>query len=185
MEFKVRTEGALFDAAQRDAVMKDEITAYLTKGSKQLERAIAEKMPVNTGATRGALFSQVRGVAQGRGEAIVSLPVEHAEVLESGSKPHWPPRAPIELWVAQRFREKGGSIRAAVRSVRKRGSRETFADRQSAAIRSIAFLVARKIAQRGTKAIRMFARSVTELQPDIDRQWAETVTRIAQRLSGR
>ena len=185
MEFKVRTEGALFDAGQREAIFREEITAYLTKGSKQLERAIAEKMPVNTGASRGALFSQVRGVAQGRGEAIVSLPVEHAEALESGSKPHWPPRAPIELWVAQRFRDKGGSIRVAVKSVRKRGSRESFGDRQAAAIRSIAFLVARKIARSGTKAIRMFARSVTELQPDIDRQWADTVTRIAQRLSGK
>ncbi len=183
MEFRVRTEGALFDAMKREAILKDAISVYLTHSSKQLERAIAEKIPVNTGATRGALFSQIRGVSQGRGEAIVSLPVEHAEALESGSRPHWPPMAPIELWVRQRFRDKGGSIRAAVTSRQPKRSRLSAAARQERAIRSLAFLVARKIAQRGTKAIKMFSRSVTELQPEIDRRWVETVTHIARRLS--
>lgn len=183
MKVRVERTGSLFSATAIEAITGEEIKGYLTEASKRLERAIAEKIPVNTGVSRGALFSEVRGIAQGRGEAMVSLPVEHAEVLEMGSKPHWPPMAPIELWVRQRFRDKGGSIRAAVKETRRSGSRATFGDRQDRAIRSIAFLVARKIARSGTKAIRMFARSTAELQMVIDTKWQATVDTLAKRLS--
>lgn len=174
--FKVnlKTEGALFNAANREAIENEEIRAHLTWASKQLEASVAKLTPVNTGATRGSIFSQVRGVAMGHGEAIVSMPVEHAEALESGSKPHWPPSAPIELWVAQKFRDKGGSIRAAVK--------QTGRSKQ-AGIRSIAFLVARAISRRGTRAYRMFAKSVASLDPAIKARWQDTVDRIAKRLS--
>ena len=174
MQVKVERTGSLFSETARDAIMNEEVRAHLTWASKQLEASVAKLTPVNTGATRGSVFSQVRGVAQGHGEAIVSMPVEHAEALEMGSKPHWPPMAPIELWVAQKFRDKGGSIRATVK--------QSGRSKQSG-IRSMAFLVARAISRRGTRAYRMFAKSVASLSPAIEARWKDTVDRIAKRLS--
>jgi hypothetical protein len=190
MEIKVRTEGALFDASQREAIFKEEITKYLVSGSKRMEAAVALQIPVNTGATRGAVFSAIRGVAHGRGEAFVSLPVEHAEVLEQGSKPHWPPYDPasktfphIYLWVQQRFRDKGGSIRMGVKELRRKGARATFAARQDRALRSLTFLIARKISIKGTRARRMFALTKQAFEPILLREWEDVKAIIARRLS--
>ena len=190
MDIKVRTEGALFDAGRRDTIFKEEITKYLTSGSKRMEAAVALQIPVNTGVTRGAVFSALRGVAHGRGGAFVSLPVEHTEALEQGSKPHWPPYDPssktfphIYLWVQQRFRDKGGSIRVGVKEFRRKGTRATFAARQDRALRSLTFLIARKIAAKGTKARRMFALTKQAFEPILFREWEDVKAVIARRLS--
>lgn len=170
--------GNVFKGDIRNQIIADELRAYLTTSSKMLEAEVSKRIPVNTGATRGALFSSVRGTAVGRGEAVVSLPVEHADVLEFGSKPHWPPMAPIELWVRQRFRDKLGSIRLAVKSMK-----QTSGATQARAIRSLAFLVARAIARRGTKALHMFAAAERGLKPAIiGSMYDEMLKKIARRL---
>jgi len=170
--------GRFWRDSERDAVMTEELRAYLTASTKMLEAEVAKRIPVNSGVTRGALFSAVRGITQGRGEAVVSLPVEHADALEMGSKPHWPPRAPIELWVRQRFRDKLGSIRVAVKSMKKAAGSS-----QERAIRSLAFLVARAISRRGTKAHHMFSEAERIFKPAIiGSMYDAMVEKIAKRL---
>lgn len=181
-DFKVnlKTEGALFNAANREAIENEEVRAYLVDASKRLERAVFENIPHNTGLTRGALFSAVRGVAQGQGEAIVSLPVEHAEALEMGSVPHWAPIAPLLLWATQRYRDKDGSVRMTVQKMKKdRGLKN-----QKAAVRSFAYAVQANIAKRGTRAYRMFAKAKASLAFVLTGpRWQDTLDRIAKRLS--
>lgn len=179
-KFKIKTEGALFNAANREAIENEEVRAYLTDASKRLEKMVFDNIPHNTGLTRGALFSTVRGVAFGRGEAIVSLPVEHAEALEFGSVPHWAPIAPLLLWATQRFRDKGGSVRVIVKKVQKdRGLRT-----QNSAVRRFAYAVQANIAKRGTRAYHMFAKSKASLELVLlGPRWKDTVDRIAKRLS--
>mgnify|MGYP000630952051 CR=1 FL=1 len=69
-------------------------------------------------------------IAGNRVEGKLSTNVIYALVVEHGSRPHWPPRAPIEFWVARKLGVRGKRVRA------------------------VAFLVARKIARRGTPAQR-------------------------------
>ena len=177
-------QGSIFDPGERNAIIIEELRAYLTKASKALEAEVATRIPVNTGVTRGALFSQLRGVDMTRGEAIVSLPVEYADAIEFGTKPHFPPIAPIELWVRQRFRDKGGSLRAAVTQARSRNTARPLRSRTDAAIKSLAFAIATTIARRGTKAHRMFALAQKALERDISlTMWDQTCERIATRLS--
>ncbi len=188
MDYRIITsrDGVIFDQGGLDHVVAEEIRAYLLKASSDLEAEVGKRIPVVSGITRGALFSAVRGVTAQRGEAVVSLPVEHADALEYGSKPHWPPYDPtsktfpqIQLWVTQRFREKGGTIRAAVQGIRQ--SRRIS---QASAIRSLAFLVARKIARRGTKALKMFQLAQQELGPYLtEGLWDVTLNKIAKRLN--
>lgn len=180
MDIRIKTEGALFDPALHQGIMTEELTAFLTRSSKALEERVAMDTPVNIGTAKGALFSKVRGVTVQRGTAIVSMPVNYAEPLDEGGKPHWPPRAPIELWVRQRWRDKMGSMRASVKTLHRRGSGKPGIER---GIRNLAFLVARKIARDGTKAVRMFTHAQKDLERDITLTWWEqTLSRIAKRL---
>lgn len=183
MQINVKKEGAVFDPVQHQAIIIEELTAFLTRSSKAFEERVAMDTPVNSNTARGSLFSKLRGINMQRGSAIVSMPVKYAEPLDEGGKPHWPPIAPIILWVRQRFRDKTGSMRVSVRKVRSRITGRPLKDRNEAAIYRIARAVSWKIYRDGTKAYRMFTHAQKDLERDITLTWWEqTLTRIARRL---
>lgn len=76
--------------------------------------------------------------------AIVGTNVTYAPHVEFGTKPHWPPLAAMQPW-AQRHGFPAG--------------------------RQGAFLVARAIARRGTRARRMFQKGVAASRPRIMQMW--------------
>jgi hypothetical protein len=104
--------------------------AAMNESVAYVEHLVVPAIPENTGTTRGSVFTDVRGTAAGM-TGIVGTPAKHAIVLEHGRRPggKFPPREEIALWAKRRL------------GVTDPG---------------IVFLIRRKIAQKGTKALHMF-----------------------------
>ena len=107
----------------------------LTEALLLLERAIKRLTPEGAGPIhiRDTIFQRL----EMRGESawgMVGTPAIYGESLEYGTKPHFPPVAPIRFWVEKKLGLSGK-------------------DAQSAA-----FCIARAISRRGTKGAKMFGK---------------------------
>lgn len=129
------------------------IEGGLTEMGQLLERTVKEETPLGaTKLLRGSIFSELRGVPVR--ELIVSSTQPYAPPVERGRQPgKFPPLGPIVLWVRRKLG--AGSEKEA---------------------RSIAFLVARKIARKGTPGAAMFYKGFTRARPALER--------IAQTMGG-
>ena len=118
------------DAARRARMRR------LTESLLLLEREIKKNTPVGAGPIhlRDTIFSRVQEGASAS-EGIVGTPMQHGLSVEMGTKPHFPPVAPIRHWVE-----------------RKLGLSGREAD-------SAAFAIARAISKRGTKGAGMFEKA--------------------------
>jgi hypothetical protein len=101
------------------------------------------KTPVGAGPVhlRDTVFHQV-----GMGEPVwglVSTPAQYGLPVEMGTRPHFPPVAPIQHWVEKKLGINGKEAKA------------------------VAYLVARAIAKRGTKGAKMFTRTWDEQEAAI------------------
>lgn len=76
-------------------------------------------------------------------EGGVGTNVAYALPIEFGARPHWPPLAPIEFWVRRKLRVPAKEVRG------------------------VAFLVARKIAKRGTAPRQIFTLGLDDAKPRI------------------
>lgn len=76
--------------------------------------------------------------------AFVAIEAPHADAVEHGSRPHWPPIQPLIDWALVK------------------GLANTEAE-----AKSIGFLVARAISRRGTRPRKYFAKAVARIKPDI------------------
>ena len=126
--------------------------------------------PVRLWLTRSAILlegraKQLTPVDTGRLRASITHKVEpfrawvgtnvtYAPFVELGSRPHWPPLAAMQPW-ARRHGFPAG--------------------------RQGAFLVARAIARRGTRARRMFGRAVEQTRNKIVHMWRRDVARDIER----
>ena len=111
----------------------------LTEAALILERAIKELTPVGAGPIhlRDTVFSQT--VSQGLSiSSFLGTPAVYGEPVEYGTKPHFPPVAPIRHWVERKLGLSGSEAAG------------------------VAFVIARAISKRGTKPARMFGRGVDE-----------------------
>jgi len=111
----------------------------LAEAALLLERAIKETTPVGAGPIhlRDTIFSEtvIQGLAI---SAALGTPAVHGEPVEYGTKPHFPPVAPIRHWVERKLGLSGSEAAG------------------------VAFVIARAISKRGTKPARMFGRGVDE-----------------------
>lgn len=111
----------------------------LTEAALLLERAIKELTPVGGGPIhlRDTIFSET--VAQGLAlSAALGTPAVYGEPVEMGTKPHFPPVAPIQHWVERKLGLQGSEAKG------------------------VAFVIARAISKRGTKPAKMFDRGFDE-----------------------
>lgn len=101
---------------------------------------------VSTGNLANSItFSLSREVSLSRAVVFAAPPADvYADPVETGSRPHFPPPEALLLWVKKKF--------------------GATSEKQAL---SIAFAVARKIAKRGLKPFRMFARAMATLEPEI------------------
>jgi len=123
-----------YPAASRDARV-----ARLTEALLLLERAVKEKTPEGAGPIhlRDSFFSQVNWTGdQVRG--IFGTPLAHGEPVEYGTRPHFPPIAPLQHWVERKLGLEGKEAR------------------------SVAFAIALKIAKEGTEGAEMVDEGFTE-----------------------
>jgi len=109
--------------------------AKLTEAIELLYAAIVEETPRGAGPVHIAdtIFRKVSTSGE-QMSGLLGTPAVYGMPLELGSRPHFPPIDPIEHWVERKLGIVGK------------------------ASRSVAFLIARKIARKGTDAAKMFER---------------------------
>lgn len=115
----------------------------LTEALVLLEHEIQKATPVGAGPihARDTIFHQVQMGEPMRG--LVSTPAVYGLPLELGTKPHFPPIAPLQHWVER------------VLGVDEKHSK------------GVAFLVARAISRRGTEGAEMFGKSLAKRRAQV------------------
>lgn len=147
---------------QAPQIVLDEIATSMTEALLLLTREIKERLPVGvTGLLRGSvthsIVTRIRGVEMA---GKVYSPVSHAVPVELGTKPHFPPLEPLRDWVEKKL------------GVSKKESR------------GVAFLVARKIAAKGTAPQKDFETGFRENQAQVNSIFERGIERIRARLMG-
>lgn len=146
--------------AEAPDVTRRELLSAMTQGTLLVEREVKEGIPRGaTGLTAGSVtsdaFSTPAGVL-----GVVGSSQASAAFVELGTKPHMPPVAALVPWV-----------RAVLGVDAKRAP-------------SVAFLIARKIARKGTKAQQPFALALARTQGQVLRLLEDAAGRIAAHLAG-
>ncbi len=138
IRFTARLDNA--DIPDPAGIIPPELERAVREAVALLEREAKIRTPIGaTEVARGSIGSEVRrGVSFGRGiriRGLIGSPQRHVDVLERGRRPgaRRPPAEALELWVR-----------------RKLGIR----DIQEA--KRVAFVIARSIGRKGTKAVEMF-----------------------------
>ena len=146
---KIQQKGPIFDKKIREDIIQNELMAAMHEALLYLEREVKERTPIGaTSILRGSIFSELRGQPVNL-HGVVASPQEYAAAVEHGTSPHWPPQDPIKLWVKRKL---------------------NVADNE---IDGVAFLIARKISQKGTTGAHMFENALKDGQ--------NTVSNIFQR----
>lgn len=145
-------------------IARDEFEDGVREALLLLEREVKERTPVGVGGAgglRGSVTHQLQGQAIAIGAGVVGKvfsPLRYAIPVELGTKPHFPPLRPLEDWVVAKLgvpRDQAGAV---------------------------AFLVARKIARRGTEGAHMFEDALSDNARKILRILEAAVARIFTRL---
>ena len=140
-------------------IVHEEFSQALNAGVLQFQGAILPLVPVNNGILRQGVQTSVTG----QGTTLVGRvfdPVAYAIPVELGSRPHFPPVAPIQLWVR-----------------RKLGVPEKD-------VKSVAFLIARAISRRGTKAVKFFERGFQATKGQVEARFERAAAKVVERLVG-
>jgi hypothetical protein len=140
-------------------VVQQQLAADTEFAVNAIQGAVVPLSPVNLGFLRNAWGSKVE-LTGGSYDVLgrVFNPLEYALPQERGARPHWPPRGPIEAWVRRKL---------------------GVSEKQ---VRSVAFLVARKMAQVGMKGQAMAYKAVDQVTPMIQARFREGLNSIIQRL---
>lgn len=158
----LKVDGALFKTGNPDAVINREMTAAMHASTQHLRGLIMPKTPVGVSAAlRGGTQAKVTGAGSDRSiDGRVFNPVAYGMPVELGRRPgKQPPSSALELWVR-----------------RKLGVPENR-------VKSVAFLVARKIGRKGTNAVQMFAKSFEEGKAAILGYFDRAAGRVTAELS--
>lgn len=142
------------------AIVDEELRLGVEAGVQLGRNAIVPLVPVNTGTLRQGVQISVTGSGVERVGRIFN-PVAYAPPVEHGSRPHWPPSGPLELWVRRKL---------------------GIADARE--VRSAAFLIARAISRRGTPARRMFGRGFAQARGPIMARLRLALRRAVARIQG-
>ncbi|CAN5439069.1 hypothetical protein BH10PSE18_BH10PSE18_19030 [soil metagenome] len=146
--------------AEAPAVTRRELLAAMTQATLLVEREVKEGIPRGaTGLTAASVTSDAFSTSAGV-LGIVGSSQPAALFVELGTKPHMPPVEALVPWV-----------RAVLGVDAKRAP-------------SVAFLIARKIARKGTKAQRPFALALARTEGQVLRMIESAADRIASHLAG-
>jgi len=159
LEFQV-PKTPLFQPGGPARVVHEELLTAMEYGVNVMQGAIVPLVPVD----RGTLRNAVQNTIQGQGVDVVGRvfnPMAHGLPVELGARPHFPPAQALLGWVQRKL---------------------GISDPREA--RSVAWLVARAIARRGTKAVEMFHRGFAAAKPRVEARFNQALRRIAERLSG-
>ncbi|WP_076509177.1 hypothetical protein [Pseudacidovorax sp. RU35E] len=152
---------AISQGLQQDPAMaRRELLITMTEATLLVEREAKERMPRGaTGLTAQSIQSDAFSTPAGvLGVVASSLP--SAGAVEFGTRPHMPPVSALVPWV---------------RAVLGVSAKEEL---------GVAYLVARKIARRGTEAQAPFAKAIAATESQVLRMFEAAAVRIAARMAG-
>lgn len=144
--------------ARAPDIVREELLASVTEADQLLEREVKDLTPTATGQSRASIFSREQSLPSGA-IGVVGTAQPHVAYVELGTQPHFPPIQALEDWV----RVKLG-----------------ISDEKR--IHGVAYLIARKIAARGTLGVGMFHRTFARQQDAVQRIFDRGMARIAARL---
>ena len=146
--------------ARAPAIVREELEAAVTEADVLLAREVREHMPTAQGTLRASVFHEetVSGLVV---TGFVGSPLAYAAPVELGTRPHFPPVDALIDWVRIRFGISG--------------------DKEA---RGVAFLVARKIARKGTKPQRPFGLAFQAQEQAVRRIFERAAANIAARAVG-
>ena len=149
------------DWARSLPVILQELERAMTESLAIVESNVVGRTPVNTGFLRQSIGHRMRGTPGAIEGEVVSI-ASYAAPVEYGRKPgKWPPRDAIEYWVRRKLKITN-----------------------DAEVRSVAFLIARKIGLKGTKGAEMFQEGLQVSRPHIEKAIDRALARIENRLMG-
>ena len=124
---------------------------------KEAKAVIDEKDVRATGDLRKAVDGEV---TQETDSVIIEIfdSMFYSAYVHQGTKPHFPPLDPIARWVVRKGLSSG--------AIKRRGSLSKQSHERE--IRSIAFLIARKIARKGTEGVKFFELALKQAEPNIN-----------------
>lgn len=149
--------------AQCPELVVTEMTAAMWQSELLLQRAVRVLTPVGVGTAgglRGSIFSATPEISGQTVIGVVGSPLNYAEPVELGTKPHWAPIEPLLDWV-----------------IHKLGKTQAEAE-------GIARSIQLNIAHHGTPAAGMFHRGLNQTRDQIEQFFAQAVGRIAMGLTG-
>ena len=164
--FTVRADlGDAAELARAFARSPEMVTEELTVGTREasllLEREIRDHTPVGVGGgggLRGSWSAREPRVLADNVIGEVGTPSPYALAVELGTKPHFPPVQPLADWAQYKL------------------------GLSPAEARGVGFVIARKIAQRGTEGAHMVTKGIASAERSIQTIFARARERIAERL---
>ncbi|MFA7254311.1 MAG: hypothetical protein WC107_07240 [Patescibacteria group bacterium] len=118
----------------------------------------------------------------------IKTSIPYALPVELGSKPHWPPLAPLILWVKRKLGGAGSSMRTEAKisaaSLRSGGFKGVRAkDMMEGMIEGTARRIQFAIARRGTRAHLMFQKGFDERGPTVVAMFERAIEKFVEQVS--
>jgi hypothetical protein len=163
LKLEIKKQGAIFEGKAPE-IMQKELDAAMESTLMLLQREVKERTPVGVLGAEGGLLGSIQTDIKGKGtpvvKGIVASVSEYAEAVEKGTKPHFPPTGPIQLWVKRKLKIED--------------------EKQS---RQVAFMIARSIAKRGTKGQYMFKKALEAKENKIQKIFEKAGYQIVRELN--
>lgn len=144
-------------------VVLDEMETATYEGNLLIEREVRERTPAGVGAgggLRGSIHSQRPRRSFDGIIGVTGTSALHAIPVEVGTKPHFPPLAPLVEWVKVKLGLSDNEAYAAARGVQ------------------------RKIGRKGTEGAHMFEKGLEAAEPQIETIYERALDRAEKRIAG-
>ncbi len=143
-------------------IVEDELGKATWEGTLLVQREVVERTPRGVGAGGGLAGSiQARDpeIAPGRVRGEIGTAMSYALPVELGTRPHFPPLEPLQLWAEHKL-----------------GLTEAEAE-------SAAYAIARKIQREGTDGARMFHEGLAATEEQLQAIYGRAFERIVERVA--
>ncbi len=157
--FELKIPRDFLGGTQAPDIIAEEATNAAEEAAVIVTEAAIAGTPHNFGTLAKGFMRDVRGEPWGA-RAVVFNAVTYAQPVEYGSRPHFPPLAPLVLW-AQRKLQLGPKD-----------------------ARRAAHAIARSIARRGTRPARMLTKALDQKRDAVIARFRACNERIVARLGG-
>ncbi len=117
---EVKLEGleAVMEKVKDAQFIQGPVREFMEKAVRETQKQVQGFTPVDTGRLRQSIHSSIDGASIPLW-GLVDTNVNYAPFVEYGTKPHFPPRAPLETWA----RAHGMNVYALVKAIGFRGTK--------------------------------------------------------------